>query len=50
MRAQAIRVGEQLIDAESKLNRALKDRTGSLESQATLAAAFGRQPRALRAS
>jgi LTXXQ motif family protein len=49
MRAEAIAVGEQLIDAESKLDRAFKDRTISPESLAELSAAIARRQGDLRA-
>jgi len=49
MKAEAIATGERLIEAETALDRAFKDRTITAERLADLSAAIGRHQGALRA-
>jgi hypothetical protein len=49
MKAEAIATGERLIDAETALDRAFKDRTITAERLADLSAAIGSHQGALRA-
>jgi hypothetical protein len=49
MKAEAIATGERLIDAETALERAFKDRTITAEHLADLSAAIGSHQGALRA-